>query len=149
MIQECFRTKTGIQFRPGALEALGLDLGTRYHARPNSPQQPLVTGDMEAPRDPSTINDSIMSASASAFTTREEEERADALSPMHDELDNVKVWWILEYLPLRHRRQYEGLGTPRHYWSYVSFQTRWSYAERFRRSFFFLPESILAILGNP
>ena len=128
MIQECFRTKTGIQFRPGALEALG----------------------MEAPRDLSTINDSIMSAEASAFTTREEEERADALSPMHDELDNVKAWWILEYLPLRHRRQYEGLGIPRHYWSYVSFETRWSYAERFRPSvFFFLPESIWAVLGNP
>ena len=101
---------------------------------------------MEAPRDPSTINDSIMSAEALAFTTREEEERADALSPMHDELDNVKAWWILEYLPLRHRRQYEGLGIPRHYWSYVSFETCWSYAERFRPSFFFPPR---VNLGRP
>ena len=135
MIQECFRTKTGIQFRPDALEALGLDLGTRYHARENPSQLPLVTGDIGAPRDPGPINDSIMSAEASAFTTREEEERADALSPMHDELDNVKVWWILEYLPLRHRRQYEGLGVPKHYWSYVSFQPRWSYAKRFKQFF--------------
>ena len=130
MIQECFRTNTGIQFRPDALVALGLDLGTRHHARENLSQQPLVTGDMGAPRGPSTVNDSTMPAEASAFTTKEEEERADALSPMHDELDKVKAWWILECLPLRHRRQYEeGMGTPRHYWSYVSFQTSWSYAE--------------------
>ena len=129
MIQECFRTNTGIQFRPDALEALGLHLGTQHHAQDNPSQQLLVPGDMGAPGDPSTINGSAMPAEASAFTTKEEEERADALSPMHDELDNVKAWWILECLPLRHRRQYEGMGTPRHYWSYVSSQTSWSYAE--------------------
>jgi len=130
MIQECFRTKTGIQFLPDALEALGLDLGTRHHVQDNPSQQRLVTGAMRAPRDPSTINDSAMPAEASAFTTNEEEERADALSPMHDELDKVKAWWILECLPLRHRRQYEGMGMPRHYWSYVSFQTSWNYAQQ-------------------
>jgi len=117
MIQECFRTKTGIQFLPDALEALGLDLRTRHHAQDNPSQQPLVTGAMGAPRDPNTINDSVTPAEASTLTTNEEEELADALSPMHDKLDNVKAWWILECLPLRHRRQYEGMDTPRHYWS--------------------------------
>ena len=137
MIQECFRTKTGIQFRPDALEALGLvDLGTRHHARENLSQRPLVVGNMRAPKDPSKIDDSATSVEASAFTTREEEERADALSPMHDELDKVKAWWILECLPLRHRQQYKELGTPKHYWSYVSFQTSRSYAERFRQKHF-------------
>lgn len=49
--------------------------------------------------------------------TKEKDERADALSRMHDQLEIVKAWWILEWLPLRHRRQYHGYSRPRHYWS--------------------------------
>jgi hypothetical protein len=41
---------------------------------------------MGAPRDLGKVNDSAISVEASAFSTREEE-RADALSPMHDELE--------------------------------------------------------------
>jgi len=67
------------------------------------------------------VNDSPTSAEVPAFTTRDEEERGDALSPMHGQLDIVKAWWMLEWLPLRHRRQYEGFGLPRHYWSYVPY----------------------------
>lgn len=113
MIHECFRTKTGVQFRPEALEALGLELGTHCgpHVRPS--QHPVCTGDA------SVIGDTLPSTEAPTLTTRDEEERADALSPIHDQLEAVKAWWILEWVPLRHRRQYEGACMPRHYWSYV------------------------------
>jgi hypothetical protein len=118
MIYECFRTKSGVQFRRDSLEALGIGLGT-HSSQGKASQQSSDTGDIVTPVDASVINDTPTSPEATAFTTGEEE-HADALSPMHDQLEMVKAWWILEWLPLRHRRQYEGNGLPRHYWSYVS-----------------------------
>lgn len=104
MIHECFRTKSGVQFRPEALEALGLQPGTHRgpHGRPL--QHPLCTGDMDALIDANATGDKLPSTEAPALTSRDEEERADALSPMHDQLEVVKAWWILEWVPLRHRR---------------------------------------------
>ncbi|KAI0284407.1 hypothetical protein BC826DRAFT_1093741 [Russula brevipes] len=118
MIHECFRTKSGIQFRRDSLEALGICLGTHRHSsQGKASQQSSDTGDIVAPVDANVINDTPTSPEATTFTNGEEEDRADALSPMHDQLEMVKAWWILEWLPLRHRRQYEGNGSPRHYWS--------------------------------
>jgi hypothetical protein len=125
MIHECFRTETGIQFRPESLEALGMEpVGTHHSSREKLSQSPWGAGDVRAREDTSAMHHSLTSAEAPAFATRDEEERADALSPMHDQLEMVKAWWILEWLPLRHRRQYEGLGTPRHYWSYVPYHNK-------------------------
>lgn len=37
--------------------------------------------------------------------TEEEEDLADALSPMYDQLDLAWYWWILEVMPMRHKVQ--------------------------------------------
>ncbi|KAH9053019.1 hypothetical protein EDB83DRAFT_1191042 [Lactarius deliciosus] len=111
MIHECFRTQTGIQFRRNALENLGIDVGTLRPA-PLTPSVP--TGHLNIH---TTTQMTASTTEASTLATNEEEERADALSRMHDQLKMVKAWWILEWLPLRHRRQYHGYLRPKHYWS--------------------------------
>lgn len=119
MIHECFRTKSGVLFRREALESLGLQPGTHRGPNGRPSQHPLCTGDTDTLIDANATSDTLSSTEAPALTSRDEEERADALSPIHDQLEVAKAWWILEWVPLRHRRQYEGLCTPRHYWSYV------------------------------
>lgn len=37
--------------------------------------------------------------------TEEEEDLADILSPINDELSRSKSWWFLEIIPLKHRYQ--------------------------------------------
>ena len=37
--------------------------------------------------------------------TEEEEDLADALCPLYDQLDIAKGWWVLELLPLQQRYQ--------------------------------------------
>lgn len=44
-------------------------------------------------------------ASISNFVNEEEEDMADALTSINDELKRAKVWWILEILPMRLRYQ--------------------------------------------
>lgn len=117
MIHECFRTQSGIQFRRNALENLGIDVGTP------DPPQPAPLPPSVAMRHSNTHTAPLMTdvnpstTLAPILATNEEEERADALSRMHDQLEMVKAWWMLEWLPLRHRRQYLGYSRPRHYWS--------------------------------
>lgn len=53
--------------------------------------------------------DSVPEVLANEPTTRmlteEEEDLADAMSPVYDQLKIKKTWWILEVLPVRHRIQ--------------------------------------------
>ncbi len=116
MIQECFRTKTGIQFRRNILENLGIDVGTPGPRQP-APQPPSVTTGHLNTHTTTRTTDGNPSLTEAPILATEEEERADALSQMHDQLEMVKAWWMLEWLPLRHRRQYHGYSRPRHYWS--------------------------------
>lgn len=115
MIRECFRAQTGIQFRRSVLESLGIDVGLSdpQQLAPTPPTD--TTGHLNAHATARTGNPS--STEAPMLATKEEEERADALSRMHDQLEMVKVWWMLEWLPLRHRQQYHGNSRPKHYWS--------------------------------
>lgn len=116
MIRECFRAQTGIQFRRSVLESLGIDVGTP-DTQETAPMPPAITTGHPASR---ATNCNRSTTQAPMVATKEKEERADALSRMHDQLEMVKAWWLLEFLPLRHRRQYRGYSRPRHYWSYVS-----------------------------
>jgi len=54
-----------------------------------------------------TLVDEVQASptAASSFKTEEEEELADALCPLFDKLKSSRAWWILEIIPLRHRRQ--------------------------------------------
>ena len=40
--------------------------------------------------------------------TEEEEDLADILSPVNDELSLSKSWWLLEIIPLAHKHQKRG-----------------------------------------
>jgi hypothetical protein len=119
MIHECSRTQTGIQFRPNVLENLGIDV--RGTPQPVLQSPSITTGHLSTHTTTRTADGSPSLTGATMLVTNEEEERADALSRMHDQLEMVKAWWMLEWLPLRHRRQYHGYSRPRHYWSYVFF----------------------------
>ncbi len=116
MIHECFRTRTGIQFYQSALEDLGIDVGARTPDSQRVLQPSAATGQQCAP----TTNGNSNPTEGPSLATIEEEECADALSQMHDQLEMVKAWWILEWLPLRHRRQYNHYSRPRHYLLCVS-----------------------------
>ena len=39
--------------------------------------------------------------------SEEEEDLFDALSPIYDQLKLAKPWWVLEFLPMKHRMQKE------------------------------------------
>ena len=41
------------------------------------------------------------------FESEEEEDLFDALSPIYDQLKLAKPWWVLEFLPMKHRMQKE------------------------------------------
>ncbi|KAI9442826.1 hypothetical protein BJY52DRAFT_1317826 [Lactarius psammicola] len=114
MIHECFRTQIGIQFRRNVLENLGIDVGT---LRPEPLPPSVSAGPPNTHTTTRATNSDPGLAEAPMLGTKEDEERADALSRMHDQLEMVKAWWMLEWLPLRHRRQYLGYSRPRHYWS--------------------------------
>lgn len=122
MIHECYRTQTGVQFRRSVLEDLGIDVGTLDPQRlaPHPPS--VITGHPNTHTATRTTDGNpglpvTTEAPMSASKEEEEEERADALSRMHDQLEMVRAWWVLEWLPLRHRRQYHEHSRPRHYWS--------------------------------
>ena len=118
MILECIRTKTGIQFRRNILESLGIDVGSP------DPRRPAPLPSSVVMRHPNTHTATRMANGNPGLTEapllatkEEEEERADALSRMHDQLETVKAWWMLEWLPLRHHWHYDRNSRPMHYWS--------------------------------
>ena len=119
MINECFRTQTGIQFRRNILENFGIDVETLDPRRPAPLPSSVATrhSDTDTPATRMADGNPSLAEAPILATKEEEEEHADALSRMHDQLEMVKAWWMLEWLPLRHRRQYDGVSRPRHYWS--------------------------------
>ncbi|KAH9897659.1 hypothetical protein C8Q73DRAFT_366292 [Cubamyces lactineus] len=94
MIRECFKTNTGIRFHAELLKRIGLDPAALHPVvldRP-PPVQPLKEHlDSIAPPVP--------------YTTEEEHEVRDALSPVYDQLSIAPYWWLLEMLPMKKRVQ--------------------------------------------
>lgn len=130
MIRECFKAQTGIMFETERLREIGLDLSTLYPnvivPRP-PPVSPLAQNIVEKyclpeyqpkptlrqtliniirPR-PETRHESTSSISTSPSEplTEEEEELKDSLSPLYDQLELRRAWWILELLPMEFRFQ--------------------------------------------
>ncbi|KAJ7457836.1 hypothetical protein FB451DRAFT_589308 [Mycena latifolia] len=101
MIRQCFLLKTGILFHGDMLRLVGMDPAT-LHPRV-LPRPPAL---MKSPQD---SRRSTMTKASSLFDldfrSEEEEELADALSSINDELKKRKVWWILELLPQTLRYQ--------------------------------------------
>ncbi|KAJ6479221.1 hypothetical protein C8R47DRAFT_1178465 [Mycena vitilis] len=101
MIRQCFLLETGILFHADMLRLVGMDPDTLYPrvlARPppllKLPQESTSSGTVKT-----------LGSAECDFTNEEEEDLADALSPINDELKRVKLWWILEVLPQKLRFQ--------------------------------------------
>ncbi|KAI0640162.1 hypothetical protein C8Q77DRAFT_114336 [Trametes polyzona] len=95
MIRECFKTNTGIRFHGELLKKIGLDpasLHPHVAARP-PPLEPSLEYIVGEPAPPLP------------YSTEEEHEIRDALSPKYDQLDLAWYWWLLEYLPMKQRVQ--------------------------------------------
>ncbi|KAI8981359.1 hypothetical protein BD414DRAFT_492433 [Trametes punicea] len=93
MIRECFKTNTGIRFHGELLKRIGLNPAALHpivlDRPPPVPPQPEVHLKSVAPPVP--------------YTTEEEHEVRDALSPIYDQLELAPYWWALEFLPMKHR----------------------------------------------
>ncbi|TFK56427.1 hypothetical protein OE88DRAFT_1669809 [Heliocybe sulcata] len=90
MIRQCFLARTGIMFHGKLLKQIGLDPDSLH---------PIVK-----PR-PSPINMEIEFGSLGRMANEEEEDLADSLCPLYDELVTAKWWWLLEIMPFRDREQ--------------------------------------------
>lgn len=101
MIRQCFLTQTGIMFKADALREVGLDPSRLYpHVLPR-PEALLLKQ-----ADPNRIGckrDVVSFADQGVVLTEEEEDLADALSPINDQLSLSPVWWLLELLPMRQK----------------------------------------------
>jgi len=106
MVRECFRTTSGIMFTSDGLHDIGLDPATLYP----EVQKPC-------PKRHSAVNHIIQSPSKypkayvkpvhEPHKPEEDHELLDALSPIYDPLDleQGRLWWILEKLPIMHEVQ--------------------------------------------
>ncbi|KAJ7511791.1 hypothetical protein B0H11DRAFT_1952994 [Mycena galericulata] len=101
MIRQCFLLETGILFHRDMLRLVGLDPATLYpRVLPRPP--PLLKSPQKFERSTMTKASSLFDCD---FRCEEEEDLADVLSPINDELKRVKLWWILEILPQKLRFQ--------------------------------------------
>ncbi|KAJ7696741.1 hypothetical protein B0H17DRAFT_391005 [Mycena rosella] len=99
MIRQCFLLETGILFHRDMLRLVGIDPSTLSpDVLPRPP--PLLKTPKESQRSAATAMSSLID-----FRSEEEEDLADALTPIHDELKRVKLWWILEIIPQKLRYQ--------------------------------------------
>lgn len=106
MIRECFKTNTGILFHSSAFKQIGLDPATLYPHVTERP--PPVYGNAPKPN-PDALGpaDTTMSQCdpECTFTSEEQEDLDDALSPIYDQLRISWPWWILEIIPQRQQFQ--------------------------------------------
>jgi hypothetical protein len=101
MIRECFLTQTGIMFKAGALREVGMDPSRLY---PHVLARPKALLLKEADANRVSCKDGIVSvAEPGIILSEEEEDLADALSPINDQLSLSPIWWLLELLPMRQK----------------------------------------------
>ncbi|KAK7442224.1 hypothetical protein VKT23_016195 [Stygiomarasmius scandens] len=133
MVRECFKTNTGIMFNREGLEAIGLDPDALYpFVKPRPPAEPLGGARIQSiPRNPRTpvqspkkrkdsytlLVDSPAAPSVKNIPTEaivpvkriyseEQLDLQDAMAPIYDQLSLKWFWWILEFLPLKHKFQH-------------------------------------------
>ncbi len=132
MIRQCFLADTGIQFYRKTFKHIGLDPTTLYpFVTPRTSALEASASCVAEARasthcpDPTlaTLNDQAQASPIAACTFKSEnhEELLDALSPIYDQLELSKAWWILEILPLRHLVQDRKEFSWKPYWRYVPF----------------------------
>jgi len=107
MIRQCFLADTGIMFHKDTLLKVGLDpdtLCTKLHL----PRPPMIFQDPKVHTipvpEPAVLDDdrkAVVYTDGDSFLNEEEEDFADALCPMYDQLKLAKFWWILEWCPMK------------------------------------------------
>ena len=106
MIRQCFLLETGILFHREMFKNIGLDPATLYPiVKPRPPPVSTIASTAAAtPRhsvlpSASTTRTLFEGGEYCDFVNEEEEDLADALSPVYDQLKLARYWWILEVLP--------------------------------------------------
>ena len=88
-------------FKAGALREVGLDPSRLYpHVLPR-PEALLL--EQANPDRVGYKHGTISAVEPGVILTEEEEDLADALSPINDQLSLSPVWWLLELLPMRQK----------------------------------------------
>jgi hypothetical protein len=106
MIRQCFIAGTGIMFHKDTLLKVGLDPDTLCDTQVHLPRPPMIFQDPKVHPipvpEPTVLDDdrkAVVYTDGDSFVNEEEEDLADALCPMYDELKRRKLWWILECVP--------------------------------------------------
>ena len=110
MIRQCFIANTGIMFHKDTLPKVGLDPSTLFPQV--LPRPPVILQDpnvhtIPVPK-PLVISDdrkAVVYSDGGCFVNEAEEDLADALSPIYDQLKLAKYWWILEMIPQKIKYQ--------------------------------------------
>jgi len=107
MIRQCFLKETGIMFHKHTFTKVGLDPNTLYpEVLPKPPTifQDPIRHTIPVP-EPLVIDDHtvVLYTDGGSFVNEAEEDLADALSPIYDQLGVLSAfyWWILEWIPQR------------------------------------------------
>ncbi|KAF8435755.1 hypothetical protein L210DRAFT_3484163 [Boletus edulis BED1] len=114
MIRQCFLANTGIMFHRSMFKQIGMDPTSLY---PHVVERPPATYQTPPPRSPPGTPDSLKGYSVplpqvvqndptvvaysdgGTFVSEEQEDLADALCPIYDQLAIAPWWWILETIP--------------------------------------------------
>jgi len=105
MVRQCFLANTGIMFHGERLKTIGLDPSSLYPIVKTRPPA-LTMEKLDKSRVASEGDGYLTLVNPGEYRLSEEEEDlADALSPIHDQLKLSKPWWILEVLPMKQRIQ--------------------------------------------
>jgi hypothetical protein len=97
-------------FHKATFPKVGLDPDTLYpivHRRPDPAFQDLKKHTIPVPK-PLVVSDdrkAVVYTDGGSFVNETEEDLADALSPMYDQLQLAKYWWVLEWIPQKIRYQ--------------------------------------------
>ncbi|KAF9237083.1 hypothetical protein BU15DRAFT_49280 [Melanogaster broomeanus] len=120
MIRQCFKTGSGIQFHRSMFKQIGLDPDTLYphvlerpppiYQSPLPPSEPGTPDSLKRSTIPPPLvitNDPtvVVYSDGGKFVCEEEEDLADALCPIYDQLKLAPWWWILEVIPQKLRYQ--------------------------------------------
>ena len=126
MVRECFKANTGILFKSALLRDIGLDPSMFYpDVLPRLSRVPVDSGSHHwemALKEPSWIQRLLFPCKTESvkdsMISEEDEDLKDALSPIYDQLELKRGWWIVELLPLSFRHLHSRDKMAQH-WRYV------------------------------
>ena len=104
MVRQCFLAETGIMFDAQLLAKTGIDPGTLFPTVLSRPD-PVTFESADRSRIASDHSGTVTIVDKEMILSEEEEDLADILSPVNDQLSLAKFWWLLEIMPLTHKHQ--------------------------------------------